>query len=169
MTNEQVLVLIPAQKSSYNADFSIERPLNFIGELLEFKQSQKFQLNGCEVSVPALTENNDQKMRTFSVLMQLTKAVFGEMEADAIAEPDSVPATFVDALRKSGYLISHNSKAAAREGVRIWLEGKKQAIKNQVLATRQLNVEKIARLIANQKENKTLQNRIKSDVEKTLS
>lgn len=167
--NENVLVLIPSQKASFNTEFSVNEPLSFVGELLEFKQSQKFTLNGCEITVPALTESNDQKLRTFSVLMQLGKAVFGDMEADAIAEPESVPAMFVDALRTKGFLISHESKASVRESIRIWLDGKKHAIKNQVLATRKMNVEKLSKLQRNVKENKALQSAINADVKALIS
>jgi hypothetical protein len=165
----KVLVMIPSEKASYNCEFDVANPLQFVGEVLTFPKSQVVEIMGCEVKIPSLTGSNDQKMRTFSTLMQVGKAVFGNMEADEIAPAESEQAQFVDALRAKGFLISHNSKTAVKESIRIWLDGKKAAIKNQELATRQLNVEKLARLILHKKQNATLNTAIKADVQKVLS
>lgn len=151
---EKVLVEIPREKSSYNADFDWTNPLLFVGELLQFVQSQTFKLFGMEINVPGLTSNNDQKMRTFSVLMQITKAMFAKLELDAIAPEDSEAAKYVQALRDKGFVISHDSKAAATEAIKIWLQVKKLAVQNHQKATRAANVEKFVAIAQYRKLNK---------------
>lgn len=163
---ETILVEIPRTKSSYNADFDSTKPLQFVGELLQFTESQKFSLFGIEISVPGLTSNNDQKMRTFSVLMQVTKAMFSKMELEAIAPTDSEAAAYVEALRSNGFGISHDSKSACTEGIKIWLQVKKLAVANHVKATRALNVERFVAIAEYRKENKVLDKTLKGALER---
>lgn len=163
-----VLVLIPREDSSFNATLDVTQPLAFVGQLLQFAQSLVFTLCGCEVRVPGLNKNNDQKLRTFSVLMQIANAVFGEEELDAIIT-DEERIQFIDALREKGFGISHNSKASVMEGIRIWKALKQAAVKNHITATRLLNAEKFAKLLTHQKDNKvltaTLQGRVQQLIE----
>lgn len=163
-----VLVNVPQKKYSYNLDFVPAEVLNFVGELLSFVNGQVFELFGCQVKVAGLNPSVDNKMRTFSVLMQIANALFGEAESDAIAtEPDVI--AFCEALKAKGFLFSHNSKAAVIEGIKIWLQAKKLAVANQQLATRQMNAEKWASIVRNKVANRQLDTQIKSEVKRLIA
>ena len=153
---QQVLVEIPRKKESYNIEFNAAEPTQFIGEVLEFTDSQTFKLNGLEIRVPGLSANTDNKLRTFATVMQVANAMFGGMEADAEAEPDSEIGQFVEGLRKAGFAISHNSKAAVVESVKIWLQLKRLRIQNHVAATRVLNLDKFRAIMSYRESNRKI-------------
>jgi hypothetical protein len=161
-TNVNVTV---AGEYSFEEVFAPEAPLMFVGKLLDYKKASRFTLNGVEIKVPALSETNDQKKRTFAVLMQLCKVAFpldADSETTTIYPDDSPQAEFVNALRDKGFKIPFVSKCSAREGIRIRYAIKKAEEAEQVKATRFANIEAMQRLIVLSKSVKTIGEQLKT-------
>jgi len=141
-----VLVEVPSKKVSYNETLTADF-LQFIGQVVgAFNCGQKFEFLGCEIKVPGLSSSVDKVLRVYSTLAQMNKAIFGEMENDTIAEPDTIQFKWIEALRAKGFKISHESKAAAHEAIRIWKELKQRRTGEQINATRLMNVQKLAEI-----------------------
>lgn len=157
MNTEMLLVEIPSKKSSYNLEFDYSQPLMLTGQLLKgeddengkdktFPHSQKFTLNGVVINVPGLSDKNDAKLRTFATLQQVVRAMFKDLDAEEEASEETPQFIMVQALKDAGYPISHFSKAAVCESIRIFKEMKSKAVESQVTSTRVLFVEKLIRI-----------------------
>lgn len=161
---KQIKVDVPSLKAFYPMELDLNNPSKFIGEVLNQSRRQTFNLNGCTITVPAETPNNDFHSRGFQLYIFIINAIFAGCDNETVYDDTTEQGQFCEGLKSKGFVMSHNSKAAATTAVTIWLKAKKATVLSQVLATQNLNVAKFAIIDAANKVNKSLAADLKAGV-----
>lgn len=165
---QKITVSIPSIKGSYEQAYDNSAPAKFAGEVVNMLKGQEFSFNGLTIKVPGESAANDKVLRSFGVLTGLVNATFAGSDADTIFEPDTKQGQFCEGLKAAGFKLAYNSKASAKTAVKLWYDAKKATVKHHILATQELNVEKMARIKAANDANRETAGRIKSTVKTFL-
>ena len=167
---QEVVVHVPSKKYAHTVmlteDFN-----DFVGELVEHTTArQTFELFGCEVACPALTNTNDNKIRTFVTLVGINNAVFGAAEQDHIFGEDTKEYAWFELINRVGTFgqVAKPTKQSCYETFKGWKDNKAARKEETSLQTVKLNAERTAETIFLRAKNKALKADVKQAVTRIL-
>lgn len=167
---QEVVVHVPSKKYAHTVmlteDFN-----SFVGELVEHTTArQTFELFGCEVACPALTNTTDNKERTFVTLVGINNAIFGDAEQDAEFGEDTPQYGWFDLINRVGTFgkVDKPTKRSCYLTFKGWKDLKSAKKANTVLNIQKLNAERTAETMALKAINKTLKEEVRLTVSRLV-
>lgn len=160
---QDVVVHVPSKKYAHTVTLT-EDFNSFVGQLVEHTTArQTFELFGCEVACPALTNTNDNKERTFVTLVGINNAIFGEADQDTVFEEDTPQHVWYEVINRVGTFgkVDKPTKRSCYLTFKGWKDEKAQKKANTVLNTQKLNAERTADTLALKAINKTLKTEVR--------
>jgi hypothetical protein len=167
---QEVVVHVPSKKYAHMVTLT-EDFADFVGKLVAHTTArQTFELFGCDVVCPALTNNNDGKIRTFVTLVGINNAVFGDAEQDQIFGEDTKEYAWFELINRVGTFgqVDKPTKQACYETFKGWKEHKAARKEETSLNTIKLNAERTAETVYLKAKNKALKAEVKETVSRIL-
>lgn len=167
---QSIVVHVPSKKYAHTVDLT-ENFADFVGQLIEHTTArQVFTLFGCDVVCPALTNTNDNKVRTYVTLVGINNAVFGFAEQDQMFAEGTPEHAWFELINTVGTFgkVDKPTKQACYETFKGWKDNKAARKEETSLNTIKLNAERTAETIYLRAKNKTLKAEVKQAVTRIL-